>query len=101
MMPIPVEIQWLRPEEGGRSSPPPGPTYTTVAKLEVLSDSWPAEAWSIVVEWRQPPNENLRVIAHMKFLVEDGPENLLIPGSKFELYEGHRLVARGWVLESA
>jgi hypothetical protein len=100
MMPVPVELQWLRPEEGGRKAPPPGPTYTTVAKLEALADRWPDEAWSIVAEWGGPPNDELRTKATMRFLVEGGPEHLLAPGSNFELYEGRRLVARGRVLES-
>ena len=34
----------------------------------------------------------------MRFLVEGGPEHLLVPDSRFEIYEGRRLVARGRVL---
>lgn len=96
---VSVELQWLRPEDGGRQAPPPGPTYTTVAKLEALADRWPAEAWSVVAEWGEPPNEEFQTRAKVRFLVEDGPERLLVPGSNFELYEGRRLVARGRVLE--
>ena len=97
-MSVPVELRWLRPEEGGRQAPPPGPTYTTVAKLEALEDRWPDEAWSIVTEWDEPPDEDLRTRATMRFLVEGGPEHLLAPDSRFEIYEGRRLVARGRVL---
>jgi hypothetical protein len=100
LMLVRAELQWLRPEEGGRSAPPPGPTYTAVARLEALADSWPGEAWSIVAEWHKPPDEHLRTRANMRFLLKSGPEHLLAPGSNFELYEGRRLVARGRVLES-
>ena len=99
-MPVLVELQWLGPEEGGRNTPPAGPQYTTVAKLEALADKWPSEAWSIVIEWHEPPGDDLRIEARMKFLVPDGPEHLLAPGSHFALYEGHRQVAHGRVVKA-
>ena len=99
MMSVPVDLYWLSREDGGRQTPPSGPTYAAVAKLEELADRWPAEAWSVVVEWGEPPNEECRMRAKMRFLVAGGPEHLLVPDSRFELYEGHRLVARGRVLE--
>jgi hypothetical protein len=97
-MAVPVELQWLTHEEGGRKTPPLGPTYMTVAKLEALAERWPDEAWSIVAEWSGHPSDGLRTRACLRFLVEGGPEHLLVPGSTFELYEGRRMVARGRVL---
>ncbi len=98
MITVPVELRWLRPEEGGRSAPPPGPRYLTVAKFEILADKWPSEAWSIVAEWDEEQGDQLKTRARMRFLVEGAPEHLLTPGSRFELYEGRRPVACGEVL---
>jgi hypothetical protein len=51
-----------------------------------------------VLEFIDPPDESFCVIADVSFLNPDGPTTLLHSGSVFELYEGHRLVARGEVL---
>jgi len=96
-MSVPVELQWLSDEDGGRQAVPSGPTYTTVAKLEALADRWPVEAWSVIIEWSKTSNEGLQTRGNMRFLVKGGPEHLLTPGTTFELYEGRRLVARGRV----
>lgn len=98
-MSVLAEVSWIRPEEGGRNSPPPGPRYITVAKLEALADRWPDEAWSLVVEWRGTSEDVWRIKGHVRFLVDEAPDHLLVPGSRFELFEGRRLVARGCVLE--
>ena len=95
---VPVQITWLGPAEGGRPAPPPGPTYSTVAKFEAWADRWPREAWSIVAEWDVQPGAGLVTRARMRLLAADGPQDLLDAGSAFELYEGRRLVARGVVL---
>jgi hypothetical protein len=95
---VKAKICWITKEAGGRESPPPGPRFSTVARFEDLKDKWPEEAWSVVVEFTEPPDESLCVIADVSLLNPQGPTNLLRPGSMFELFEGHRLVARGKVL---
>src|SRR5687768_4275252 len=52
-------IQWIKAEEGGRQLPPPGPKYSTVARFEIQKEIWPREAWSLVVEFIEPPNAAL------------------------------------------
>jgi hypothetical protein len=96
--PMKSKICWVKKEAGGRDSPPPGPRYSTVARFEEEKNKWPDEAWSLVIEFNDPPDESLCVIADVSLLNPDGPIRLLHPGSVFELYEGRRLVARGEVL---
>ena len=91
-------ICWVRKEAGGRESPPPGPRYSTAARFEEEKDRWPEEAWSVVLEFSDSPDESLCVIADVSLLNPDGPARLLHPGSIFELYEGYQLVATGEVL---
>ena len=91
-------VCWVKEEDGGRKAPPPGPRYSTVARFEEEKDKWLKEAWSLVLEFSDSPDESLCVVADVSFLSPDGPVKLLRPGSIFELFEGRRLVARGEVL---
>jgi hypothetical protein len=94
-----ARIRWLKPEEGGRPSPPPGPDYSTVARFEVRADRWPHEAWSIVLNIYAPPDAEGLMVADIRMLAgEDAPKELLSPGSRFELFEGRKQVASGEVL---
>jgi hypothetical protein len=91
-------VCWVRKEAGGRESPPPGPRYSTAARFEEEKEKWPHEAWSLVLEFNSCPDESLCIIADVRFLNPEGPTRLLHSGSVFDLFEGHRLVARGEVL---
>ncbi len=97
---VPAIIRWLTPEEGGRARPPSGPTYSTVAIFEGVSDAWSrASAWSLVLEYEEWPDPHSETKASVGFLVDNGPEPWLKAGARFELYEGRMLVARGEVVE--
>lgn len=93
-----ARVCWVAKEEGGRNSPPSGPRYITVARFEEDKESYPKEAWSLVLELSISPDSSLCVTAGVRFLVDDAPKHLLHPGSSFELYEGRQLVARGQVI---
>jgi hypothetical protein len=93
---IEATLQWRKPEEGGRQAPPPGPRYSTVARFECQKESWLKEAWSLVIEFIDPPDAALSHRVRVSFLA-DGPEELLQPGSAFELMEGRQSVAKGTV----
>jgi hypothetical protein len=94
-----TRIRWLKPEEGGRPSPPPGPEYSTVARFEVLADRWPHEAWSIVLNISAPADADGLMVADIRMLAgEEAPKWLLSPGNRFELFEGKKHVASGEVL---
>jgi hypothetical protein len=93
-----ARVCWLRAEEGGRNSPPPGPKYSTVARFGETDTEWLKEAWSLVLEFNLAPDESLCHIVDVRLLSSEGPSDLLREGCVFELYEGRKLVARGEVL---
>jgi hypothetical protein len=92
-----ARIRWLRPEEGGRPTPPSGPVYSTVARFEQLAAQWPDEAWSVVISLQEPPDAEGRQTVAIRMLVEAAPVGLLAPGSVFQLFEGRQCVASGEV----
>lgn len=94
---VEASIAWATAQEGGRSRPPEGPRYSTVARFDRIADRWPHEAWSVVIE-PSSPGASLAGRVRLRLLVEDGPDvDLLAPGSGFHLLEGDNLVARGTV----
>jgi len=96
-----ARIRWVSPAAGGRAHPPRGPRYSTVAKFEKEVEKWPKEGWSIVAEFKKISDDSSSVIAEVRCLTPDAPSHLLQPGSKFELYEGSRVVAHGEVLSDS
>lgn len=93
-----AEIDWIRPDDGGRSKPPTGegsPRYATIVRFaESVDDSSPGEAWSLVVE-KVEALSLYSWVAEVRFLMETAPLGLLSSGRTFELYEGHKRVATG------
>ena len=77
--------------------PPSGPVYSTVARFEQLAALWPREAWSVVLNLKEPPDAEGRMTVEIRMLAPWAPESLLQPGSVFELFED-RCVATGEVL---
>lgn len=87
-----AKIYWISFENGGRKSPPKGSQYSTVARFEDIKDKWPNEAWSIVVDFIK--HDGSCSEGNIRFLVEWAPNNLLYSGSKFDLFEGSKIVAK-------
>jgi hypothetical protein len=53
-----AQIRWLRFDEGGCHEPPAGPKYSTVARFESQTEEeWKADAWSVILDFQQPPDE--------------------------------------------
>lgn len=97
---VKAKIHWLRPEEGGRDSPPAGQEYSTAARFDALQERWPEEAWSVVVKILGPAGEDGFMTVGIRMLAGDeAPQELLAPGSRFELFEGRKCVARGTVVD--
>ena len=91
-------LQWRSLEEGGRERPPPGPTYSTVARFHHQDPAdWLREAWSLVIEFLEQPDATRSHRVRVRFLF-DGPEDWLTAGSKFDMMEGRKCVATGCVL---
>jgi hypothetical protein len=98
---VKARIEWLLPEEGGRKRPPVGPKYSTVVHFEDDTTDWPEVAWSLVVDFNEPQNRSPDVVANIWFLAHDNPNapnHLLRTGSRFQLFEGSQVVAKGEVL---
>lgn len=93
-----ARIYWISENEGGRQKIPNSDSYSTVACFEDIKNIYPDEAWSIVVNLKKAHVEDRTTVAEIKFLVELAPEKLLYSGSKFELYEGKKIVAFGEIL---
>ena len=95
---VSATLKWVPPDEGGRQAPPSGSRYSTVSRFEQQGKTWENEAWSLVVDWTESPGASLTHRVNVHFLVEGGPEDLLVKGNRFELLEGRRVVATGEIL---
>jgi hypothetical protein len=91
---VEARLRWLSSREGGREALPMGPTYSTVARFDNQQETWPKEAWSLVIQFVDPPDKTRSHRVRVRFLA-DGPEELLRPPRTFELFEGQKVVARG------
>jgi hypothetical protein len=92
-----ANITWIPAAQGGRI-PPTGPRFSTVARFAGVEEV-PGEAWSLVLEWTPVPAGELAMKAEVYFLAEEGPQDRLVPGARFELYEGRKVMAKGEVLK--
>ncbi|MFZ4663003.1 MAG: hypothetical protein ACOYNY_38720 [Caldilineaceae bacterium] len=90
-----ARICWISAAAGGRKQPPTGPRYSTVARFNDTN------AWSVVVEFVQPPNAHGCVEGQIRFLAPDVPIHLLQPGQRCELVEGKRVIATVEILFAA
>lgn len=73
---------------------PQGNRYITVAKFQEDTDTWEQEAWSIILEFIEPPiKQGNPSKGTARFLVENAPIERLAIGNKFEMYEGREKVA--------
>jgi len=70
-----------------------------MARFESLADRWSQEAWSVVLEISLPADAEGVMETGIRMLAgHEAPAGLLASGSRFEMYEGRRCVARGEVL---
>lgn len=90
-------IAWVPPEAGGRQHVPAGPRYITVCRFEE-DPGWENGTWSLVVEWVRTFRGGRLILANVDFLVPEAPTNFLRAGTRFELLEGRKRVAKGVIL---
>ena len=89
-----ANIKWVSSQSGGRKMPPKqGTRYCPLIRLE---DKGNAMDWSI--DCICPDFNNTDKII-FKFLVDNAPENLIIVGNQYDLFEGNRMVAKISILE--
>jgi hypothetical protein len=91
---VPVKVNW---EQSKRNRPTSG-RYATVARFFVDDDKWPDEAWSVVLEFSKQGNEFDYTNGKAAFLVNNAPDDWLISGIVFEMFEGSRKTATVAVL---
>jgi hypothetical protein len=94
-------IRWVPASRGGRQRPPaPAAGYTAPARFE----SDPGElkgVWSIRLLEASELHGAEVINARIGFVVPEAPHDLLCEGERFELMEGHKIVAKGVVLPAA
>jgi hypothetical protein len=95
-----AKVHWIAPEKGGRKALPTGKQYATVSRFHADAETWLKEAWSVVLEFDEPPvKQGNPSFARAHFLVESAPIDRLQPGCTFGLYEGTTHVATVEVIE--
>lgn len=93
---VEVLVTWLASKV---AKLPQGHQYITVAKFEEDKDTWEQEAWSIVLEFSEPPSkQGSPSHGTARFLVENAPTERLVTGKKFGMYEGRAKVAEVEIL---
>src|SRR5215813_1161677 len=80
-----AKVHWIPAEEGGRAFLPTGKKYATISRFTEDADTWLQEAWSIVLEFDEPPSvQGNPSLARARFLVEQAPVDRLKPGHAFD-----------------
>ena len=92
-------ITWFRFEEGGRRELPRVPHFRSVVRFDE-DPNRRLGAWDVEVRFEDPPSYGRPSLATVSFLAEGAPSQLLHVGSRFELTEGRKVVARGQVVQS-
>ncbi len=67
---------------------PTGRQYLAVSRFEDDTNR-PRGAWTLVIDFDEPPREEDWTDVTICFLVPDAPHHSLRPGARFELYEAH------------
>jgi len=95
-----AKIKWFSSEQGGRTIPPSRGMYSTVVRFEDEPGS--GDLWSLVVDLNTVSEGSMEITAPVWLLAHDKPDapnHLLVPGSRFKLLEGRRVVAEGEVVD--
>jgi hypothetical protein len=91
-------LRWVPASRGGRKAPPSQIAgYSTVARFE-SDPGWSKGAWSLRIVDSSELRGSEAVEVRIMFVVPDAPHALLREGERFELLEGHKVVAKGVVL---
>jgi hypothetical protein len=93
--PIAVALVW---DEWKLAALPESGQYVSVAKFAEDAESWPQEAWSIVIDLSGLDLALRSATGAARFLMPDAPQTRLQPGRTFEMFEGARRSATVTVL---
>lgn len=90
-----AKVYWLAPERGGRKNPPSGSVYAATAHF----DEQEGELFSIVLSFPAQKEQTENGVTSMVdevsvgFLAPELVKSKLVPGKKFSITEGARIVA--------
>lgn len=89
-LPVKVNVVWA---EQKIAHLPTGSSYATAAKFAEDADTWPSEAWSVVLDFPLGAAQARSFEATARFLMPNAPSARLRTGCVFELVEGAKLAA--------
>jgi hypothetical protein len=96
-----ASIEWVTREDGGRKHPPrisQGEHYGATASVGNWNGNNSHLAnWSVFVCDVEEVSD-FRCNATVGYVVREAPHASFLPGTKFELYEGARCVAKGQII---
>ncbi len=93
--PVAVALKW---EDWKLAALPESGQYVSVAKFPEDAESWPREAWSIVIHLSQQDSAPRNATGTARFLMPNAPQARLQSGRTFEMFEGARRAATVTVL---
>ena len=100
-----ARVRWRSPDGGGRTKPPPGPSFAATAVFkhggdEEVVPEWPAggEHFSVLLEY--PSGSNAEVTARVDFLARNLVADEVREGAQFIIMEGPRPVADAEIVKA-
>jgi hypothetical protein len=94
-------IHWASASARGRKDAPATLRYVGISRFPEDPETWPDGSWSVELRFSEPPAEQHGDVceAQVRFLFDSAPQERLVPGARFSLYEGPYKVADVEVLD--
>jgi hypothetical protein len=92
-----IKLKWVQPKDA--HSFPRGKRFARPARFDHQGEDYTENAWSLVVEVRDPIDEQGEQCGLARFLMTAAPHEWLAPRSRFTLFEGDLALATGQVEE--
>lgn len=93
-----VRLHWL--VSGSSNYSPRGQRFSLPARFDHQGDDWTLDAWSLVIEVEGAPDHKGYQTAIARFLMPDAPNDWLLEGKRFTLFEGRIALVEGEVMQS-
>lgn len=96
MKSVSVRLNWRIPVLEGQLFPR-GRRFVVPARFERQGSNWTEDAWSLTIACTGPVTDAAEHRAEVSFLMPGAPDEWLMQGSRFELFEGGLQLADGIV----
>lgn len=93
---VSARLKWLKLAPDG-SAPCPC-RFAVPAKFDHQGDDWRSNSWSLVVEHDRATDARAPQEVEVHFLADGAPDDWLVQGRKFTLYDGAELLAEGEIV---